>query len=119
MPVAKQVGGQLKTWVEKMIQDRTAERSGRNELILGFRKQRFMRLKVRPPEAYQDYIGQAGVKVPLSFRLIETVIGSAAAERPHCHVSSPDREVARRVGKWAELVLQNQEIVSQPALFWH
>lgn len=119
MPRIKEVSDRrVRKWVDERITERIAERVGRNQMILGFRKQRFMRLKARPPAAYQEYIGQEGVKVPLSFRLVETVIGSVAAERPRFEISSPDRALAQRASQWCSMVLQNQETISDPALYW-
>ncbi|MEM3169964.1 MAG: hypothetical protein QW838_04250 [Candidatus Nitrosotenuis sp.] len=87
------------------------------ELIVGARRQRFLRLKPRPLEAYQEFIGD-GVRVPISFRLVETAIGTVAGQPPRFQVVSPDQELARRAAKWIGFVMQAQGRFSQKGFYW-
>lgn len=90
----------------------------RNQLMLGLRRQRMMRARVAPPQVYQRFLGQ-GVKLPISNRLIQTVVGAVAGEeRPTYHVSSPDPEISARTERWLKLVTQRQESFGQPGLYW-
>ncbi len=114
----KLVTGDAKKWVDNLIETRTSEGRPRMEMIHGMRRQRFMRLKNRPPEAYQQYVGE-GVKVPITYRLIETVLGAVGGGgAPTWFFSSPDPELARRGARWAALAIQSQERVSQAGMYW-
>lgn len=85
--------------------------------MLGVRRQRFLRARPNPPQVYQKFLG-AGARIPIAFRLIQTVVGAVAGEdRPRWHVASPDLEVAARTEKWLRLVNQWMERV-QPGLYW-
>lgn len=105
-------------WLSRLRLRALSDYQERNTLMWGMRRMRFLRSRVNPPLPYQDYLG-AGVKVPISYRLIQTVVGAVAGEnRPIFHVSGPDREVNERVARWLRLVLQNMEQRVQPALYW-
>jgi len=118
MTPPKRIGGQVKAWVDRTIQGLEAESRERDNLILGLRKQRFMRLKPKAPEAYQRYLGE-GVRVPISFRLVETVIGAVAGEeRAEFHVATSDLELAQRARTWLQLCFDGQERWSQSAMYY-
>lgn len=114
-PVRKQ---ETVKWVNREIQRQKTLYAERDELILGLRRQRMMRLKPRPTEAYQNFLGK-GVRVPVSFRLVETVVGAVAGgNRPAIHVLSPDAELSRRGSRWADLVLKANEQHTQRGMYW-
>ncbi len=109
---------EAKQWVDRIVQERKSLYDERNKLIYGLRKQRMMRLKPKPTEAYQQYLGQ-GVRVPVSFRLIETVIGAiAGGPRPTHHVLSDNPELARRASRWLELLTKQNEMQTQRGYYW-
>lgn len=100
------------------VQRARADYYERNTLMLGIRRQRFLRARVSPPQSYARFLGQ-GAKIPIAYRLIQTVIGAVAGEeRPHWHATSPDPELSGRTEKWCKLSVQTQETVSQRALYW-
>lgn len=114
----KRASGAVKTWVDRTLNGLRSEANERNQLILGLRKQRMMRLKPNPPEAYQDYLGK-GVRVPISFRLVETVVGAVAGnDGPQFFVSSPDQELTQRATTWARLMYDAQHRVGQSSLYY-
>lgn len=95
-------------WVNRTLQRMLTEYSERNQMILGLRRQRFMRQKLNLPEAYQQFLGQ-GVRVPISYKLVETVVGAVAGEgNPDFLVSSPDRDVQQRATAWCKLIFEEQ-----------
>jgi len=105
-------------WVERTMNQNIADGYERNRLILGLRRQRMMRLKPHAPEAFQDYLGQ-GVRVPISFRLVETVVGAVAGGgAPNFYASSPDAELAQRAAAWCRLMFQAQHRVGQRSLYY-
>lgn len=121
MPVTKaeRVTGKVKSWVDAKLQELRSEAAERNALILGLRRQRFLRLKPRPPEAYQDYLGK-GVRVPVSFRLGETVVGAVAGGQENISfiTTSPDPVLAQRATIWTNLQIPTQERWSQAGLYF-
>lgn len=115
---AKEVSKETQTWVNQTLQGMISEGANRREMILGLRRQRFLRLKPRVPEAYARYVAE-GVRVPITFRLGETVVGAVAGtDKARFFASSPDVELAQRATAWAQLQLDVQERVSQSALYY-
>jgi hypothetical protein len=115
---AKQASEQVTAWLQSLRLRALADYRERNTLMWGLRRQRFLRGRVNPPLAYQDYLGP-GVRVPITYRLIQTVVGAVAGEnRPRFHVSGPDSEVNERAARWLRLVIQYIEQRHQPALYW-
>ncbi len=115
---AKKASAATTTWVNRTLQGMISEGFNRRDMILGLRKQRFLRLKPKPPEAYQEYLGDGG-RVPITFRLGETVVGAVAGtEKARFFASSPDIELQQRATAWAQLQLDVQERVSQAALYY-
>lgn len=121
MPVtkAKRASNKTRQWVDATLMQLRNEGAERNRMILGLRKQRFLRLKPKPPEAYQEYLGQ-GVRVPVSFRLGETVVGAVAGGQDNINftVSSPDSVLAQRATGWSNLQIATQERWSQAGLYF-
>lgn len=116
---AKAASPSTTTWVNQTLAGMIAEGHNRREMILGLRKQRFMRLKPKVPEAYAQYLGK-GVRVPITFRLGETVVGAVAGgeNKAQFLASSPDVALAQRATAWAQLQIDVQERVSQSALWY-
>ncbi len=116
---AKRASARTKQWVEQKLNVLRSEGAERNSMILGLRKQRFLRLKPRPPEAYQDYMGQ-GVRVPVSFRLGETVVGAVAGGQDNINfiATSPDNILSQRATTWSNLQIPTQERWSQAGLYF-
>ena len=109
---------EVATWARALKARAQADYDERNTLILGIRRQRFMRARVSPPQTYQRFLGE-GVKVPISLRLVQTVVGAVAGEkRPLWHINSPDPELASRARRWLTLILQMMESEVQPGLYW-
>jgi hypothetical protein len=121
MPVTKatRASARTKRWVEEKLNTLRNEGAERNRMILGLRKQRFLRLKPRPPEAYQEYLGQ-GVRVPVSFRLGETVVGAVAGgqEMVEFTATSPDTLLGQRATIWTNMQIPTQERWSQAGLYF-
>lgn len=118
MPNSKPVSNELKTWAQSEVRKARAEYHLRDQTMIGLRRQRFMRLKPNPPEAYQRIMGE-GVRVPMSYRLIQTVVGAVAgSDRVKFHTVTPDPELQNRGNKWFNLQISAQERMTQPALYW-
>lgn len=116
--MAELVKPDTSAWVRQVVSRARSDYNERNDLMLGIRRQRFLRAKVRPPQPYQAFLGD-GVKVPISQRLVQTVIGAVAGEeRPRWHVISPDPELSTRVENWLRLSEKAQERFTQPGLYW-
>ncbi len=116
--MADLVSPNVTAWVRQVVSRARTDYSERNDLMLGIRRQRFLRAKVKPPQPYQAFLGD-GVKVPISQRLVQTVVGAVAGEeRPRWHVISPDPELSTRVEKWLALSEKAQERLTQPGLYW-
>jgi len=117
-PRPKLVTGPMAMWVTRTIEDRFNDRFNYRETMHGLRRQRFLRLKNKPAQAFQQSVGE-GIKIPFTFRLIETVIGSVAGgNRPTFNVTSPDPELSRRASHWCSLNLNTQERIGQQGLYW-
>ncbi len=118
MTEPKGVSTDVENWVRGLIGRARSDYDERNKVMLGIRRQRFLRSRVRPPQPYQAFLGD-GVKVPIANRLIQTVVGAVAGEeRPRWHVSSPNPDVASRVEKWLAMAEMAQERFTQPGLYW-
>jgi hypothetical protein len=117
MPVVQRASTEVATWAQSLVTRARADYEQRNALMLGIRRQRFLRARPKPPQVYQRFLG-SGTRIPIAFRLIQTVVGAVAGEeRPRWHVTSPNVEVGARAEKWLKLIQQRMETV-QPGQYW-
>jgi len=118
MPIPRPCSSEVSNWTTTFLQRVRADSFDRLQLNLGVRRLRFMRSKVNPPQAYQQFLG-AGARIPMTFRLIQTVVGAVAGEeRPRWQAIGRDPEGTRRVERWLKLIAMAMERLAQPALYW-
>ena len=112
---------QTAAYVRQLVQQRKADHTTRNKLILGLRRQRFMRNKLALPKAYQALVGTNAPRAPLVYRLIQTAVGAIAKVPPEFHVvprQDSDKDVAERAQNWAKLMLNALSRSSRRPITW-
>ena len=116
-----ETSAQVEAYVTNLIRQRKADYTTRNKLVLGIRRQRFMRNKLALPKAYQALVGNNAPRAPLTYRLIQTAVGAIAKVPPEFHVvprQDSDKDVAERAQDWCKLMLNAMSRSSRRPIFW-
>lgn len=84
------------------------------------RKLRFMKLKTTAPKPFQRVVG-GGIRSPLSYRLVQTVVGMICKDRPsfkRIPLNRNNREAAARLQMSADPMLQDLERIARRPLMY-
>lgn len=109
-----------KTWVEETIKDQTRVYREAKDNMLLLRKQRALRLTGKTPRAFQSLLGK-GVRVPMSWALVQTVTGMIAKNDPKFRRiprGERDKEASQRIQNLAWPLIQTYSKLAREDLFY-
>lgn len=109
-----------KNLVDSTIQQLNATYLESERKIHQLRKLRFMKTQTRAPKPFQRVVG-GGIRSPLSYRLVQTVVGMICKERPHFKRiprNSSDRAGASALQMSADPMLQDLERIARRPLYY-
>lgn len=107
-------------WADSVVTQQRSYWQIAHEMMHDLRRQRFMRKKGSAPKPYQKFIGE-GVKSPISYRFVQTIVGAIAKERPRFSrvpMNRDDSSAALRLQSSADPLLQSLEAVARKPLYW-
>ncbi len=84
------------------------------------RKLRFMKTQTRAPKPFQRVVG-GGIRSPLSYRLVQTVVGMICKERPaykRIPRNAGDRQAASNLQMSADPMMQDLERIARRPLYY-
>src|SRR3990167_5596372 len=120
MPYASTASPAETRFVEASINNLRAFYDESFRMTHQLRRMRFMRMKSKAPKPFQRLIAQ-GIQSPMSYRLVQTVVGALAKERPkfsRIPINPKDREAAGRLQRACDPLLQDLETVVRQPLYW-
>ena len=84
MPEFLKISEVEKTWVEETIKEQKRVYQELFTTLLHLRRMRSLKLTGKTPRAFQALLGK-GVRVPMSWALVQTVVGLIAKNTPVFH----------------------------------
>lgn len=117
----EQLSAEVKNYVTQLVDQRKSDYTTRNNLIVGLRRQRYMRSRLRLPKSYQSLVGNNAPRAPLVYRLVQTAVGAIAKVPPEFRVipRSPEyQKDADDAQIWAKLMLDALSRSSHRPIFW-
>jgi hypothetical protein len=123
MPISNLVEADTKerSMVDGAIQSLLSQNVEYERKVHHLRKLRFMKLQSRAPKPFQRVLS-GGLRSPLSYRLVQTVVGMICRERPQFKrlpMNKEDRDAASRLQASADPLLQDLERLARKPLYWH
>jgi hypothetical protein len=109
-----------KKWVDSIIKDGREVYSETFDLIHHLRRVRAMRIKARTPRSFSRIMGK-GIRAPMSYSLIQTIVGLVAKNRPkftRLPRTPREKESAQRLANTAGPTLDALEASARKPLYY-
>lgn len=112
----KKAPSSIATAVYKEVSNRRTLYQERDNVAHNLRRYRLMRHKVQVPKAYQRQLGgDKAIKMPITYRLVQTAVNAVAKGFPTVYVESldaQDQDAADAVARGTNLLLQSIDNLS-------
>lgn len=111
--VIRKASAGVRDAIYKEVQNRRSLYMERDTVMHRLRRYRLMRHKVYVPKAYQRQLGgERGIKMPITYRLVQTAVNAVAKAAPTVFVepiNATDQRPADELGRALNLLLQALE----------
>lgn len=107
--------------VDSTIQGLLQQNQEYERKVHALRKLRFMKGRTAAPKPFQRVLA-GGLRSPMSYRLVQTVVGMICRERPQYKripLDKDDRDAASRLQASADPLIQDLERLARKPLYWH
>lgn len=123
MPIGMltETGEKYRNLVDTTIQQLNSSHVEYEKKVHQLRKMRFMKTRASAPKPFQRVLS-SGMRSPLSYRLVQTVVGMICKDRPRFKripMDKDDRDAASRLQASADPLLQDLERLARKPLYWH